>query len=168
MIASEVEHARLRSSIDKIDASAIEPPVNTHLEQTAQTEKRNVVLIHLESVRARSVTPYNEQLQTTPFLDELSQESLLAERAYTVVPHTSKAVTSVNCSIEPHLVREITEVEPNGVPARCLADLLKEEGYNTVLFQSATEKFEDRRKLVENFGYEEFYPLETMDKEGFQ
>jgi lipoteichoic acid synthase len=168
VIASEFEHARLRSSIEKIDASAMKPPVNTRLEQTAQTERRNVVLIHLESVRARSVTPYNEELQTTPFLDEISRESLLAQRAYAVVPHTSKAVTSVNCGIEPHLVREITEIEPNGVPARCLADLLNEQGYDTVLFQSATEEFEDRRRLVENFGYEEFYPLETMNKEGFQ
>jgi lipoteichoic acid synthase len=168
VIASEFEHARLRSSIEKIDASAMKPPVNTRLEQTAQTERRNVVLIHLESVRARSVTPYNEELQTTPFLDEISRESLLAQRAYAVVPHTSKAVTSVNCGIEPHLVREITEIEPDGVPARCLADLLNEQGYDTVLFQSATEEFEDRRRLVENFGYEEFYPLETMNKEGFQ
>ena len=33
----------------------------------ARTERRNVVLVHLESIRARSVTPYNEQLKTTPF-----------------------------------------------------------------------------------------------------
>jgi arylsulfatase A-like enzyme len=168
VIASEFEHARLRSSIEKIDASETKLPVNTSLEQTAQTQRRNVVLIHLESVRARSVTPYNEELKTTPFLEELSKESLLAQRAYAVVPHTSKAVTSVNCGIEPHLVREITEIEPNSIPARCLAFLLKEQGYDTVLFQSATEEFEDRRRLVENFGYEEFYPLETMNKEGFQ
>jgi lipoteichoic acid synthase len=168
VIASEIEHARLRSSIEKIDTNAIDPPVNTRLERTAQTERRNVVLIHLESVRARSVTPYNEELRTTPFLDELSKESLLAERAYTVVPHTSKAVTSVNCGIEPHLVRKITEAEPGGVLARCLPELLEEQGYNTVWFSSATEHFEDRRDLVQNFGYEEFYPLETMDKEGFQ
>jgi lipoteichoic acid synthase len=168
VIASEVEQARLRSSIGRVDPTEIEPPASAHLEQTAKTEKPNVVLIHLESVRARSVTPYNEGLQTTPFLAELSQESLLAERAYTVVPHTSKAITSVNCGIEPHLVREITEVEPNGIPARCLPELLEEQGYDSVWFSSATEKFEDRRKLVGNFGYDEFYPVEAMNKEGFQ
>jgi len=168
VIASEVEHARLKSSIEKIDTTKIEPPVDTRLEPTAQTERRNVVLIHLESARARSVTPYNEDIQTTPFLDELSKESLLAERAYTVLPHTSKAVTSVNCGIDPHLVRDITEAEAGGVPARCLPQLLEEQGYDTVWFSSATEHFEDRRDLVENFGYDEFYPVEKMNKEGFQ
>ncbi|MDP9478980.1 MAG: sulfatase, partial [Actinomycetota bacterium] len=36
-------------------------PTNTRLEPTEETRKRNVVLISLESTRARSVTPYNPQ-----------------------------------------------------------------------------------------------------------
>lgn len=36
---------------------AAEDPPNASLEPTARTEKLNVVLIHLESVRAQSVTP---------------------------------------------------------------------------------------------------------------
>jgi lipoteichoic acid synthase len=166
IVMSEVEHAQIRDLV--ANASSIEPPVDTRLQKTAQTEKKNVVLIHLESARARSMTPYNEDLDTTPYLDTLSKHSLLAERAYTVVPHTSKAVTSINCGIDPHLVREITEAEPGGVPARCLPELLKEQGYNSVWFSSATEHFEDRRDLVENFGYDDFRPVETMETEGFQ
>jgi phosphoglycerol transferase MdoB-like AlkP superfamily enzyme len=165
IVMSEVEHAQIRDLV--ANASSIEPPVDTRLQKTAQTEK-NVVLIHLESARARSMTPYNEDLDTTPYLDTLSKNSLLAERAYTIVPHTSKAVTSINCGIDPHLVREITEAEPGGVPARCLPELLKEQGYNSVWFSSATEHFEDRRDLVENFGYDDFRPVETMETEGFQ
>ena len=168
VIASQVEYERLKEVAEDADVPSRQPPVDTRLEPTAQTEKRNVVLIHLESVRARSVTPYNEVLQTTPFLNELAKESLVAERAYAVVPHTSKAIVSVNCGIEPHLLREITEAEPGGVPARCLAHLLEEQGYDTVWFSSATKDFEDRPDLVKNFGYDEFYPVESMDKEGFQ
>jgi lipoteichoic acid synthase len=163
---SEVEHAHIRALV--ANASSIAPPVDTRLQKTTETEKKNVVLIHLESARARSMTPYNEDLDTTPYLDKLSKNSLLAERAYTIVPHTSKAVTSINCGIDAHLVRKITETEPGGVPARCLPELLKEQGYNSVWFSSATEKFEDRRDLVENFGYEDFQPVETMEKAGFQ
>src|SRR5215217_5198171 len=166
VITSRVEYARLKEVAEDANVSPREPPVDTWLKPTAQTEKRNVVLIHLESVRSRSVTPYNEELQTTPYLNELAKESLVAERAYTVVPHTSKAIVSVNCGIEPHLVRKITEAD--GVPARCLADLLGEQGYDSVWFSSATEDFEDRPDLVKNFGYDEFYPVESMAKEGFQ
>src|SRR5215218_4331789 len=166
VITSRVEYARLKDVAEDANVSPREPPADTWLKPTVQTEKRNVVLIHLESVRSRSVTPYNEELQTTPYLNELAKESLVAERAYTVVPHTSKAIVSVNCGIEPHLVRKITEAD--GVPARCLADLLGEQGYDSVWFSSATEDFEDRPDLVKNFGYDEFYPVESMAKEGFQ
>src|SRR5918997_3316774 len=138
------------------------------LVETSQTEKRNVVLIHLESTRAQSVTPYNEKLKTTPFLNELAKNSMLAEQAYTVVPHTSKASVSVNCGIEPHLVQPTTEANPGGIPVPCLAGLLKGQGYRTGFFQSSTKDFEDFEGLVKNFGYEDYYPLESMDTEGFE
>jgi lipoteichoic acid synthase len=141
------------------------PAAHAKLTQKRQTQRRNVVLIHLESTRAQSVTPYNEDPKTTPFLDELAKSSLLAERAYVVLPRSSKGSVAVNCGIEPPLYPG-PEFEPGGIPAPCLAGLLKEQGFNTVFFQSATSSgFGD---LVDNFGYEEFYPPGTMDTEGFK
>jgi lipoteichoic acid synthase len=152
------------------DSDVEHPAAGASLAQTPQTEKRNVVLIQLESTRARSVTPYDEDIDTTPFLDELASSpgSLLAERAYTTVPHTSKASVSVNCGIEPRLVQPTTEANPDGIPVPCLAGLLGEQGYRTALFQSSTESFEDFEGLAKNLGYEEYYPLETMDTEGYE
>ena len=144
------------------------PAADTTLVQTPRTEKRNVVLVHLESTRAQSVTPYNEELKTTLFLEELTKSSLMAERAYTIVPHTSKASVSVNCGIVPSLVSRTTEAEPGGIPVRCLAHLLKEQGYRSVFFQSSTKDFENFEGLVDNLGYEDYYPLEAMDPEGFE
>jgi lipoteichoic acid synthase len=149
------------------DRAVEHPAAHTTLAQTPQTEKRNVVLIHLESTRAQSVTPYNEDLKTTPFLDELANNSLLAERAYVIVPRSSKASVVVNCGVEPPLYQG-PEFEPGSVPARCLADLLKEQGYHTVFFQSSSETMDNYGAVFNNFGYEEYYPSETMDKEGFE
>lgn len=153
--------------VDPDSVPAVEPPVNASLAQTPDTEKRNVVLIHLESTRAQSVTPYNEDLETTPFLDELAKSSLLAERAYTTVPRSSKASVSVNCGIEPPLYPG-PEFEPNGIPSPCLADLLKEQGYDTAFFASTSSTMDNFGDVVQGFGYEEFYPVETMDTTGFQ
>ncbi len=153
---------------DVIGQTVEHPAANSSLVPSPQTEKRNVVLIHLESTRAQSVTPYNEDLETMPFLNELAKSSLLAERAYTVVPHTSKASVSVNCGIEPHLVQPTTEANPDGIPVPCLASLLKEQGYDTGFFQSSTESFENFEGLVKNFGYEDYYPLASMATEGFE
>jgi lipoteichoic acid synthase len=144
------------------------PAASARLVPTPRTEERKVVLIHLESTRAQSVTPYHEDIKTTPFLDDLAKNSLLAERAYTTVPNTLKASVSVNCGIEPHLVQRATEARPGGILVPCLANLLKEQGYRTVLFQSSTQNFESFGDLAKNLGYEEYYPIESMDTEGFE
>jgi lipoteichoic acid synthase len=159
----------VKSAITKEDTGAAveHPVVGTRLVWTSRTERRNVVLVHLESIRARSVTPYNQKLKSTPFLDELAKKSLLVERAYTIIPNSLKASISVNCGIEPSL-RAAVEAEPGGIPAPCLACLLKGQGYRTVFFQSATQKFMYFGDHAKDFGYEEYYPLESMDTEGFE
>lgn len=163
---SEINKPDIDKEIET-DLVAGTPPTNASLTQTPDTEKRNVVVVVLESTRSRSTTPYNEDLKTTPFLDELADESLLAENAYAVVPHTSKALVAANCGVAPPLDTRNTEAEPGAVPAQCLPGLLEEQGYRTAFFQSATEEFERRAQLVENFGYEDFFPIEDMDTKGF-
>ena len=152
------------------DRAAGEPPPEASLRATAGAERRNVVLVHLESTRAQSTTPYNEDLETTPFLDELAEKSLLAEKAYAIVPHTTNALAATNCGMDPPLNPWQTSSLGDRVPYECLAHLLKEQGYDTVWFTSSVSTFEVERlpELVENLGYEEFYPVETMNTEGFE
>ena len=149
----------------KLAADAL--PTDTRLVETRETNRRNVVIVVLESTRARSTTAYEEGMNTTPFLAALADESLLFERAYSVVPHTSKALVASECGVPPPLDTQRTESEPDAIPARCLPELLGDHGYRTAFFQSATEKFERRPQLVENLGYEDFYSTEDMDKEGY-
>ncbi|MCA1719386.1 MAG: sulfatase-like hydrolase/transferase [Actinobacteria bacterium] len=91
-------------------------------------------------------------------------------RAYAVVPHTTNALAATNCGFDPPLNPWQTASLGDRVPSRCLADLLKEQGYNTGWFTSSVSTFEIERlpELVKNLGYEEFYPVETMDTEGFE
>jgi arylsulfatase A-like enzyme len=163
MIVSEIATPQVEV---KLAAGSL--PTDTEFVSTPQTNRRNVVIVILESTRARSTTPYNEDLDTTLFLDALSKESLMFERAYAVVPHTSKALVASLCGVPPPLDTAKTESEPGIIPARCLPDLLKERGYSTVFFQSATEDFERRPQLVDNMGFEDFFATEDMSKEGFE
>ena len=156
---------------DDPDASPVSmrPAADAVLAPSPWTERRNVVLIHLESARAQSVTPYNEDLRTMPFLDQVAKGSLLAERAYVVVPRSSKGSTAVNCGVEPPLYPG-PEFETGRIPSPCLGGLLKEQGYKTVYFQSVSDTANSNWDgvLARNFGYEEFYPPETMNTEGFK
>ncbi len=165
LVVTRREESYMREAVESVEAA--DTLVNVRLEPTPRTRKRHVALIHLESVRERSVTPYNEYISTTPYLDGLAQESLFVERAYTTQPHTTNAITSVNAGVYPYPGTEIVEAQPGGVPARALARLLREQGYRAAWFQSATGGFEDRAQLVENFGYQHYQALESMDTAGF-
>jgi len=163
MVVNEVASTEVEATV-----SPESLPTDTSLAATPRTEKRNVALIFLESTRARSTTAYNEDIDTTPFLEELSEESLMAERAHAVVPHTSKALLATICGVNPPLDTKKTESEPGVVPARCLPELLGEQGYDSAFFQSATRTFERRPQLVDNFGYGFFRAIEGMDRTGYQ
>lgn len=167
VVLTGVEQATEEEDVPDAGSAVEHPAAHATLAETPQTEKRNVVLVHLESTRAQSVTPYNKDLKTTPFLDSLAQNSLLAEQAYVVVPRSSKATVAVNCGIEPPLYQG-PEFEPGGIPAPCLGNLLEEEGYNTVFFQSSSETMDQYSVVAKNLGYEEYYPSESMDTEGFE
>ena len=149
-------------------------PAHATLVQTPQTEKRNVVLVHLESTRERSVTPYNEDLNTTPFLNELAKSSLLVEQAHVgSIPRSSMSNTSINCGIQPP-PRSAPD-EPGTMPIPCLASLLNEQGYSTAFFSSNADEYGNL--ATANWGYEKvFAPLDpavppqyqdtTMNTEG--
>jgi len=130
--------------------------------------KRNVVFIVLESVRASATSIYGKKYgDTTPFLKKLANSSLVAEQAITVVPHTSKSTVAINCGIEPYLGQPIFE-STLGIPTTCLPDILEKYGYDTVFFESSTETFENRAALINNIGFNEYLPMETLPKDGFE
>lgn len=138
------------------------------LEPTEQTRPKNVVFIVLESTRAEATTVYSPSLASTPYLAELADESLVLQNAYAVLPHTSKALVAILCGIPPQPTMPIVEAVPGNIPGKCLAELLAEHGYQSAFFQNATGNFENRDKLVAKMGFDEFYPLEEMETDGFE
>ncbi len=122
----------------------------------------NVVLVVMESTRASSTTLHDPKLETTPFLADLAHRGRWAKRMYTVIPHTSKALVGILCSLTPWPLTPILEAERSAFPGGCLARLLRERGYATAFFQTATETFEHRAALVDNAGYEDFFERDDM------
>ncbi|MGO1383744.1 MAG: LTA synthase family protein [Arachnia sp.] len=129
-------------------------------------DPRNVVIITLESQRA-AATLQDVKQPVTPVIDELMETSIRPERGYSVLPHTSKALTAIHCGLGPPLDSNNTEADPGSLPGTCLPSLLAEQGYATSFFQSATERFERRRGTVGNFGFDDFLSVDQMDSSGF-
>ncbi len=136
-----------------------------------RTEARppfNIVLVLLESMGAKSTSIYTPDLPTTPNLAALAEKGWWARTAYSVVPHTSKAIVTTMCGSWPQLVSEIREAGPGGLPDRCLPALLGELGYRSAFFQTAHEGFENRGALVHRMGFDRFRSRDTLRAPGFE
>ena len=155
-------------STDVEEVPTFDAPVGTEFVETDRTRRKNVVFIILESTGANATTIHEPDLKTTPYLDRLADESLDLRQAYTLVPHTSKALTTIHCGIPPRLTMATAEAVPGALPATCLPDLLERHDYRTIFFQSAESSFEDRRALVDNFGFETFRGPDSMPTEAFE
>ncbi len=152
--AEGVQEADTEEDNSDVASTLEHPAAHARLAPTSQTEKRNVVLIHLESTRARSVTPYNEDLNTTPFLNELAKSSLLVERAYVgSIPRSLMSNISINCGIQPP--SQASTDEPGGMPVPCLAGLLGDQGYSTALFSSNADEYGNSATM--DWGYEKAF-----------
>lgn len=164
-----VEFLRSRSLFAPAMANEAAPATPATIQPATLTRRpRNLVVIALESVGARATGLYNPaRAGVTPFLDELARSSWVAEQAYTVTPHTSKALVAINCAQQPYPRHPIFE-STYGLDAPCLAHLLRQQGYRTAFFQSPTEHFENRRSLVKHLGFEDFVPGDNLDSSGLQ
>lgn len=155
----------LRRGTAPVAVKPVEPLV---VARTADTRLHNVVLIVLESERAQSMTPWAPELNTTPFLNDLAAKGSVAERAYTVVPHTSKSLVPIHCGIYPRIIQSVVEVSPNALPSDCLARVLRRQGYSTGFVQAPESIFERRTELIGAFGFETFLSRDDLPKEGFE
>ncbi|MNZ56968.1 Lipoteichoic acid synthase [compost metagenome] len=136
--------------------------------KVAVRNRPNILILVLESTRARSVPGFGGGVKAEmPTLVGLMERSRVYERAYTVTPHTSKALVGLLCGVHPNPVAGIVEARGANIPTVCLPEFLGGLGYRSLFIQSATEEFEQRRSLVKNFGFDEFLAREQIDS-GFK
>ncbi len=147
------------------------PPFDTRalrFAATDSTRRMNVVLVIMESTRAASTTPYQPDLDTTPFLDSLARHGLLVEQMYAVVPYTNKALTPLLAGIYPYPHRDVVESRPGGVPGPGLAGLLRPLGYRSAFFTPADLGYEDKDLILRNFGFDTVRGDGAYPKDGFE
>jgi len=97
----------------------------------------NVVLISIDTLRADHLGAYGYRKSVTPNLDQLAGESIVFEHAYTPVPLTLPAHTSLLTGEYPpkNGVRDNGDALPASTPT--LAERLRENGLHTAAFVGA-------------------------------
>lgn len=94
--------------------------------------QRNVILISLDTLRARSVGAYGRERATTPILDaRVAGEGALVRRALAPVPYTPPAHMSMLTGLEPCVHGVIDRFRVLAADQLTLAELLRAAGYRT-------------------------------------
>ena len=154
---NEYYHGISDNDEDIFDSSQIE------LVKTSNTILYNIVIILLESFHAKSTTPYNPALHTTPFLNFLSKNSLLTEKMFSLNYYTTDGIITVFCGNYPPDRRyTYYPIFYKGLP-----DLLKPHGYISSYFSGQKLNYEHNRQLLKNIGFDEVYGQSNLSKEGF-
>jgi lipoteichoic acid synthase len=161
LVAVALERGSGESSLE------VEPLAPVRWQRRRPAKAKNVVTLVLESTGAKRTSAYTPSLGNTPFLEQLAKRGALVEEAYTVVPHTTKALISIHCGVYPKLTPKTEEASAAGIPTRCLPELLREAGFSTAFFQAAEENYERRQDLVRRFGFAKFAGKESIDGSGF-
>lgn len=124
---------------------------------TAQTRRKNVVIVMLESMRAESTTIHAPKLPTTPFMAELAGQSLMVEDMNAVIPRTAAAWMAVLGGQYP-LANEGTQAwaaENRQHPRiRTLPSMLREAGYATSFFTPTDLHFQSDLDVIDTFNFE--------------
>lgn len=135
--------------------------------------RKNIILIILEGVGnsfIKAFNPYWEEFPTashslTPFLDSLSQKSLVFKNFYTTFRKSSSGITATLGGI-PAFNPFIYILSPyQGNEVDTAASMLKKEGYTSCFFCGCNKGSYGFTALSKAFGYENFYDRISYENE---
>jgi arylsulfatase A-like enzyme len=97
-------------------------------------KRPNVLFIVIDALRQDHLGCYGYNRNTSPNIDELAKDGLIFKHAYSQAPWTKPSVASLFSSLPPnkHMAINQKDILPNKVPV--IAEILKNEGYNTFYF----------------------------------
>lgn len=134
-----------------------------HLENEGEFQKKNIVLLILESFGEENLFLEFDGKPLTPFIDSLAQNSLYFVNAYANGRRSIDAVPSTITSI-PYLM-EISYISSpysfNKVDG--FSKILKEKGYHTAFFHGAFTGSQNFYQFCNAVGFDEYYGKEDFD-----
>lgn len=93
----------------------------------------NILWITIDAARKDRFSCYGYEKKTTPFIDQLSEKSIVFENAYTVAPWTLPSVASMFTGLYPSEHGAVNEQTKLKKKTSTIAEDLKKKGYETLM-----------------------------------
>ena len=131
--------------------------------------RKNVIIIMLESARASATSIANPKLDSTPFLAAFASRSAAVPDMYAVIPRTSAAWVAILDGIWPSTDEEMGAWSLNGErQTSSLPKLLATRGYSSAYFTSAHLNFGYDDELIKNEQFGAVFDADNLPSQGFQ
>lgn len=122
--------------------------------------KKNVVLILMESMSANQMSFFGNKKNLTPFLDSLASKSIFFTNFYSSGIHTNHGMFATLYSFPAILERNM--MKGTNIPLyEGLPTVLKENGYRTMFFMTHESQYDNMNAFFRTNGYEEIYSQEN-------
>ena len=145
-----------------VDSAKADPlyPLRRQVSDSLPMQRRNVVIILMESMSGALLHTLGNPEQLTPTLDSLAGRSLFFSRFYSAGIHTNIGMTAALYSMPAILSRNLMKgtVTPHrtGLPT-----ILKEKGYTNLFFMTHEAQYDNMNAFFRTNGYDEIYSQEN-------
>lgn len=144
--------ALLQEKLHSQDASAASPLIHAvKLNSTGQ--KYNLVLITVESLSAEFLKTFGNKDNITPYLDDLTDQSLFFSNLYATGTRTVYGLSALTLAVPPVPGNSIVRRPENG-NLFSLGSVLKSQGYATKFIYGGFGYFDNMNEFFGNNGYE--------------
>ena len=130
---------------------------------TGEPQKRNVVVILMESMSANFLSTFGQEQHLTPTLDSLYNHSLAFTHYYSAGIHTNHGMTASLYSFPALMFRNLMKgtVTPHrtGIPT-----VLKKYGYHNMFFMTHEAQYDNMKAFFTTNGYDDIYSQEDYPK----
>jgi phosphoglycerol transferase MdoB-like AlkP superfamily enzyme len=137
---------------------------------TSTKRKLNLVMYLMESASIHETSLVADaRYDTTPFLKELSDESLLFTRYYSGVAASTRTFFSALSGLRPFIDKTSDMVKYSQIQVPNLVDILHDEGYGTAFFTSSDSRFDSLDTYLANRSYDVYTDanlLSAKDRRG--
>ena len=138
-------------------------PIARRVEGNAEGEKRNVVLIFLESLSAKHLQRFGGE-GITPTLDSLWKQSLSFANFYSVGTHTNQGLYATLYGFPSIMKRNA--MKGSAIPNYSgLPTVLQENGYQNFFFMTHEAQYDNMNAFFRSNGFEKIYAQEDYPKE---
>ena len=129
-----------------------------------KTQKKNVVVILMESMSASLLQTFGQPQRLTPTLDSLYNHSMAFSHCYSAGIHTNHGMTASLYSFPALMFRNLMKgtVTPrrDGIPT-----VLKQQGYHNMFFMTHEAQYDNMKAFFATNGYDDIYAQEDYPKE---